>query len=103
MFAIIQAGGKQYSVSKGDTIQVNKIEGNAGDKMNLAEVLFVGGDKPKFGAPFVSGASVAVEVVEQGRGEKIIVFKKKRRQNYRRKNGHKQHLTTLKISDITLG
>ena len=99
MFAIIQAGGKQYSVKPGDIIEVNRMEGNVGDTLSIAEILFLGGDKPKMGKD-IGAATVAAEIVAHNRGEKIIVFKKKRRQNYRRKNGHKQHLTTLKIGAI---
>lgn len=95
MFAIIQAGGKQYSVKPGDVIQVNKLEGQVGDKISLGQALFTGGSKPAMG-----GSEISAEIVSQERGEKVIIFKKKRRQNYRRKNGHRQHLTTLKIGDI---
>lgn len=97
MFAIIRAGGKQYKVANGDTIRIEKTEGKAGDKVELGEVL-VAGDK--VGAPLVSGAKVMAEIVRQFRDEKVIVFKKKRRQNYRRKKGHRQYLTEVKITDI---
>jgi large subunit ribosomal protein L21 len=103
MYAVIRTGGKQYKVAPEDVIQIEKVDGQAGDKINFADVLMVGGGEgdPKFGAPLVSGASVAAEVVAQGRGPKVIIFKKKRRQNYRRRNGHRQSLTTVKILDIT--
>ena len=101
MFAIIRTGGKQYRVEKGDTIVVEKLEAQSGDKITLNDVLMLGGDKaPKMGAPTVKGASVAAEVVEDVRGPKLVVFKKKRRKNHRRKNGHRQDLVKLKITDI---
>ncbi len=97
MFAILRTGGKQYTVQKGDKIEVEKLDAEAGAKINLDEVLFVDG---KVGAPLVSGASVSATVVSQKRGPKITIFKKKRRQNYRRKKGHRQDLTLLEITDI---
>ena len=101
MYAVIRSGGKQYKVSKDDVISVEKLIGEAGDKVNLNEVLMIGGKgDPIVGDPVIKGAVVNAEVVEQTRAEKIIVFKKKRRHNYRRKNGHQQHLTMLKIVDI---
>ena len=101
MYAVIRSGGKQYKVSKDDVISVEKLIGEAGDKVNLNEVLMIGGKgDPIVGDPVIKGAVVNAEVVEQTRAEKIIVFKKKRRHNYRRKNGHQQHLTMLKIIDI---
>ena len=101
MYAVIRSGGKQYKVSKDDVISVEKLIGEAGDKVNLNEVLMIGGEgDPIVGHPIIKGAVVNAEVVEQTRAEKIIVFKKKRRHNYRRKNGHQQHLTMLKIVDI---
>lgn len=101
MFAIIRTGGKQYKVQKDDTIRVEKLEGKAGDTVNLSEVLFMSdGKSPKLGEPTIQGASVTAKLVEQTRGDKIIIFKKKRRQNYRRKNGHRQDITVLKITDI---
>ena len=102
MYAVIKTGGKQYRVSKDDVLVVEKLEGAAGDKVAFGEVLAVGeGENLTFGAPLVQGASVEGEIVEQGRGPKIIIFKKRRRQNYRRKNGHRQHETTVKITGIT--
>ena len=97
MFAIVRTGGKQYRVQKDDTIRVEKLEAKEGDKVNLDEVLFVDG---KVGAPLVKGAKVVAKVLEQTRGPKIKIFKKKRRQNYRRTKGHRQNLTVLKIEDI---
>lgn len=97
MFAVIRTGGKQYKVQKDDKIEVEKLEVEAGDTVDLDEVLFVDG---KIGAPLVKGAKVVATVLEQKRGPKIIIFKKKRRQNYRRKKGHRQHLTLLQIKEI---
>lgn len=99
-YAVIKTGGKQFRVSAGDVIHVEKLTGEAGDKVKLDQVLMVGGDKPQVGAPLIDGASVDAEIVEQTRAPKIIVFKKRRRQNYRRKKGHRQNLTTLKINSI---
>ena len=101
MYAVIRSGGKQYKVSKDDVISVEKLSGDAGDKVDINEVLMIGGKgDPIVGDPIIKGAIVNAEVIEQTRAEKIIVFKKKRRHNYRRKNGHQQHLTMLKIVDI---
>ena len=101
MFAVIRTGGKQYRVAPNDIIEVEKIAGQPGDIIEFAEVLLLGGDKgPQTGSPTVSGALVAAEVIEQKRADKIIVFKKKRRHNYRRKNGHRQHQTVLRITEI---
>ncbi len=101
MYAIVKTGGKQYRVAKDDVIRVERLPGEAGETITLGEVLMVGGDEPKVGAPLVDGASVAATVVAQDRNDKIIVFKKKRRQNYRRKRGHRQNVTVLRITDIT--
>ena len=101
MYAVIRTGGKQYKVAPEDVLQIEKIEADAGDAVNFSDVLMVAGEgEPQFGAPLVSGALVSAEVVEQGRGPKIIIFKKKRRQNYRRKRGHRQELTTVRILEI---
>lgn len=100
MFAVIKTGGKQYKVAKDDVITVERLPGEAGGSVSFEEVLMLGGDDTKVGAPLVDGASVSGEIVEQARGEKIIVFKKQRRQNYRRKKGHRQDLTVVKITDI---
>lgn len=100
MFAVIQTGGKQYKVAKDDVIRVEKLAGDAGSEVVLDQVLMVG---EKIGAPLVSGAQVKATVVAQARGEKIIIFKKRRRQNSRRKNGHRQDITILRITDITAG
>ena len=101
MFAVIRTGGKQYRVRKDDKILVEKIEANQGDKINIDNVLFVSdGTTIKAGAPLVAGAKVSATVVAQARGPKVIIFKKKRRQNYRRKRGHRQDLTLIQITDI---
>jgi large subunit ribosomal protein L21 len=101
MYAVIRTGGKQYKVAPQDVLQIEKIEGAAGDAVNFADVLMVAGDgEPLVGAPLVSGAVVSAEVVEQFRTPKIIVFKKIRRHNYRRKKGHRQNLTTVRILEI---
>jgi large subunit ribosomal protein L21 len=100
MFAVIRTGGKQYRVAPNDIIEIERIAGEPGDIVELGEVLLLGGDSPQTGSPTVAGALVAAELVEHIRGEKIIVFKKKRRKNYRRKNGHRQSLTMLRITEI---
>lgn len=97
MFAVIRTGGKQYSVKSGDLIDIEKIEGDAGKKIEFGEVL-VAGDK--IGAPLISGAKVMAEIVKQFRDDKVLIFKKRRRHNYRRHKGHRQYLTQVKITDI---
>jgi large subunit ribosomal protein L21 len=103
MFAIVKSGGKQYRVAKGDQITVERIAGDVGAEISLAEVLAIGGETPKVGTPTVTGAAVRAKIVGQPRGTKVIVFKKKRRKNYRRKRGHRQELTVLKIEEISAG
>jgi large subunit ribosomal protein L21 len=101
MYAVIKTGGKQYRVAANDVISIEKLPGEAGERVMFDEVLLVGnGDDSSIGNPVVGGASVAGEVVEQTRGRKIIVFKKKRRKNYRRTKGHRQHLTLVRITEI---
>jgi large subunit ribosomal protein L21 len=100
MFAVIRTGGKQYRVAANDVIEIEHVAGEAGEIVEFGEVLMLGGDKPELGAPLVSGAMVAAEVLAQKRGPKVIVFKKKRRKNYRRKNGHRQLLTAVRITEI---
>ena len=103
MFAVIKTGGKQYSVAANDTITVMSLAGEPGDTITFAEVLMLVGDaETKFGAPFVSGATVTGEIVNQNRGPKVISFKKRRRQNSKRKRGHRQDLTIVRITDILL-
>jgi large subunit ribosomal protein L21 len=98
--AVIRTGGKQYRVSAGDLIQIEKIEGATGDKITFDQVLFLGGDAPKFGSPLVEGAKVQAEIVRQARGEKIVVFKFKRRKKHRKKQGHRQSYTAVKITEV---
>ncbi len=100
MYAVIRTGGRQFKVSEGQKIRVEKLPGNTGDKITINDVLLVGGDAPKIGKPLVAGASVSAEISEQDRGKKIVVFKFRRRKNYRRKNGHRQPYTILKITGI---
>ena len=101
MYAIVKTGGKQYRVAPNDILQVEKLEGEPGDVVVLDQVLMVATDKGlEVGTPLVEGASVACELVDQIRGKKIIIFKKKRRKHYRRKRGHRQHYTVLKVLEI---
>ena len=97
MFAVIKTGGKQYKVAKDSVIVVEKLAGEAGTAVSFNEVLMAG---DKVGTPFVEGAVVSGEIVKQTRGEKVIIFKKIRRHGYRRKKGHKQDLTVVKITDV---
>ena len=104
MFAVIKTGGKQYRVAAHDVLKIEKIEGSVGDIVQIGSVLAHGeGEDVTIGAPFIDGASVAAEVVEQGRAPTVIAFKKRRRQNSRRKRGHRQLLTTVRISEILTG
>jgi large subunit ribosomal protein L21 len=103
MFAVIRTGGKQYKVAQDDVLSVEKLDGDVGAKLTFGEVLMLGGDTPKSGAPLIEGASVMGEIVEQGRSEKVIAFKKKRRKNTHRKRGHRQHFTKVKITEIHAG
>lgn len=104
MFAVVKTGGKQYKVAVDDILKVEKLPGEAGSTVVLDEVLMVGDDKDlKVGTPTLSGVTVSAEILEQTRGDKIIVFKKKRRQGYRRKAGHRQDLTVLKVTGIGAG
>ncbi len=101
MYAVIKTGGKQYRVAPDDVLTIEKVEGKAGAKVEFPEVLMIGGSEaPKFGTPLVSGAKVVAELVEQTRGPKVIAFKKRRRKNSRRKRGHRQDLTTVRIKSI---
>lgn len=104
MFAVIKTGGKQYRVAADDLLKIEKLPGDAGDMVEFGEVMMVGeGNDTTIGAPFVDGAMVTAEVVNQGRTRKIIAFKKRRRQNSRRTIGHRQHLTTVRIAEILTG
>ncbi len=102
MFAVIKSGGKQYKVFKDNVIKIEKVEGQPKDEIKFDEVMLIGADqKPLLiGTPFIKGASVTAEILDQVKDGKIIVFKKKRRQNYRRKNGHRQEVSYVKIKDI---
>ncbi len=97
MYAVIKTGGKQYKVASGDVLKIEKIAGNEGSEVVFNEVLAL---DDTYGTPMIVGASVKATVIKQARDAKIIVFKKKRRQNYRRKNGHRQDITLVKITDI---
>jgi len=104
MFAIVKTGGKQYQVAVGDQVVVERLEGAVGAEVSLSEVLAIGGDEaPVVGNPTVPAAAVRAKIVQQPRSAKVIVFKKKRRKNYRRKHGHRQELTVLKIEEISRG
>jgi large subunit ribosomal protein L21 len=100
MFAVIRTGGKQYRVATEDVIKVEKVKGDPGEIVQFGEVLVVGGDDVTLGEPTIAGASVAAEVLEQGRGAKVIAFKKRRRKNSRRKRGHRQEFTLLRVTEI---
>lgn len=102
MYAVIKTGGKQYRVAQNDLLTVERLEGEPGNTVEFAQVLMVGeGDSVKVGNPFVSGAKVTAELVDQARGPKVIAFKKRRRKNSRRKKGHRQHLSLVRITDIS--
>jgi large subunit ribosomal protein L21 len=98
--AVIRTGGKQYRVSEGDTLAIELLAGNPGDNVEFSDVLFLGGDSPKIGMPLVSGAKVTGKILAHDRGERLVVFKFKRRKRYKRKNGHRQHFTSVQITSI---
>lgn len=100
MYAIIKTGGKQYKVSEGDKIQVEKLEAKVGSKVIFDEVVAVGGDKLKVGNPFIAGYTVEAKVLEHGKGEKVIIYKYKAKKDYRRKNGHRQPYTLVQITKL---
>ncbi len=101
MYAVIKTGGKQYKVSEGDVVKVEKLAGEVGSSVELETVLAIGeGEGMTFGTPTVEGASVVAEIVEQGKGKKVIIFKKKKRKGYTKKQGHRQLFTELKIQEI---
>lgn len=100
MYAVIKTGGKQYKVSAGDLLKVEKLDGAVGDTIELNEVLMVGGEEVKIGTPLLPEAKVKATIVEQGKDKKILVFRSKRRKTFRKKNGHRQPITRLKITDI---
>jgi large subunit ribosomal protein L21 len=100
MFAVIRTGGKQYKVAKDDVLDIERLEGDEGASVTFAEVLALGGAQPKYGTPIIEGASVGAEIVAQKRAPKVIAFMKKRRKNMHRKRGHRQQLTTVRITGI---
>ena len=97
MFAVIRTGGKQYRVTNGDVISIEKLAGQQGDKVEIDDVLMVDNN---VGSPLLKGAKVLAEIIKQFRDDKVIIFKKRRRHNYRRKKGHRQYLTEIKITEI---
>ncbi|KAB0671463.1 50S ribosomal protein L21 [Oryzomonas sagensis] len=101
MYAVIKTGGKQYKVSEGEFLKVEKLDGNIGDSIEFAEVLMVGGEKIAIGAPLVAGATVTAKIAAQGKDKKILVFKSKRRKDSRKLRGHRQERTVLKIEKIS--
>ncbi len=104
MFAVIKTGGKQYRVEENNIIKIEKLESTEGEKITFDQVLMVGDvTKATVGSPLIAGAKVEAEVLKQMRDRKVIIFKKKRRQNYRRKQGHRQHLTVVRITKIIAG
>ena len=100
MYAIIETGGKQYTVEAGDKLRVEKLDAKEGDVVTFDKVLFVSGDEPKVGAPFVDGAKVEAKVLAQGKNKKVVVYKYKSKKNERKKNGHRQPYTLVEISGI---
>ncbi len=100
MYAVVRTGGKQYKVSEGDLLKVEKLDGAVGETVELNEVLMVGGEKVSIGTPLVPSASVVGKIIQQGKDKKILVFKSKRRKNSRKLNGHRQRITVLKIEKI---
>ncbi len=100
MYAVVKTGGKQYKVSEGDLLKVEKLEGAVGDTVELGEVLMVGGEEVRIGTPLLPGAKVKARILEQDKDKKILVFRSKRRKNYRKKYGHRQPITRLKITGI---
>ena len=103
MFAVIKAGGKQYRVAAEDVIRIDRVVGEPGEVIEFGEVLLLGGDTPQIGAPTVSGASVAGEVLQHTRGDKVIAFKKRRRKNSRRKRGYRHEFSVIRITEILTG
>lgn len=103
MYAIIKTGGKQYRVQKDDVFKIEKINAEAGDTVTFDEVIAVGGDTLTVGTPFVEGTAVHAEVVEQGKNDKVIIYKYKAKKDYRKKNGHRQPYTLVKVTDIVSG
>jgi large subunit ribosomal protein L21 len=102
MYAVILTGGKQYRVTAGDILEIEKLEAKAGDTLKFDQVLSLTGDKLLIGTPMVAGALVEAQVLGQEKSDKVLIFKKKRRHNYRRKNGHRQHITVIHITSVSL-
>ncbi len=100
MYAVIRTGGKQYRVAPNDVLSIEKLAAAPGEAVAFDDVLMIGGATPVFGTPTIAGARVNATVVEQARADKIIVFRKKRRQNFRRKRGHRQELTVIRVTEI---
>ncbi|MEI6205199.1 MAG: 50S ribosomal protein L21 [Desulfuromonadales bacterium] len=101
MYAVIKTGGKQYKITEGEFLRVEKLEGEVGDNIEFAEVLMVGGENTVVGTPLVAGASVTARIAVQGKSKKVLVFKSKKRKDSRKLRGHRQHLTVLKIEKIS--
>jgi large subunit ribosomal protein L21 len=100
MYAVIKTGGKQYRVSEGDRLRVEKLPGDAGSSITFDEVLMIGGEKVAIGKPTVAGAKVTAKIVTQDRAKKVVIFKFRRRKNYRRKRGHRQPFTEIQITGV---
>ena len=103
MYAVVSSGGKQHRVAEGDVVRVEKIGGDVGSNIELDQVLLIGGDAPQIGTPLVEGARVTAEIVQQGRGKKVMIFTRKRRKGFKRLRGHRQPFTHLKIKSIEVG
>ena len=103
MFAVIRAGGKQYRVAAEDVIRIDRVDGEPGQIVEFGEVLVLGGDTPQLGTPTVAGATVAGEVLQHTRGDKVIAFKKRRRKNSRRKRGYRHEFSVIRITEILTG
>ncbi|RLB59101.1 MAG: 50S ribosomal protein L21 [Deltaproteobacteria bacterium] len=104
MYAVVRTGGKQYRVAQGDRVDIEKIAGEVGQEVTLDDVLMIGGNgDTKIGTPRVEGASVTARIIEQGRGKKVLVFKFKRRKDYKKMRGHRQYYTRLEITGISAG
>lgn len=104
MYAVVRTGGKQYRVAQGDRVDIEKIAGDVGQEVTLDDVLMIGGNgDTKIGTPRVEGASVTARIIEQGRGKKVLVFKFKRRKDYKKMRGHRQYYTRLEITGISAG
>lgn len=101
MYAVIKAGSRQFKVSVGEQLVLDSVAGNAGDSVTFDNVLMVGGENPRFGSPTVAGASVKAVIVEQAKGDKVTIFKYKRRKNYKRTRGHRQPITVLEVKSIS--